>query len=547
LHVTLWDLFGDSWNGAEYYVEKPNGATTETMHTSPDCEHNPRLVRVTFDPVQSSGLYYMTVNTPGNYIPHEWWEIFWTVRVGETKEFYTGGFNTTMVWDFDLQNCQWHLLHYINLWNNTKDCDGCGGANACPAKKPKPAPKKGDAPPKKNGGGKGAGNGDGNGDNENEGDGNENEETGNMTVSSPSYGPRAVDVEVTMYDEEGKGWWFSNYLGTSWYIYDTSRTTLFETGTLCNHTNGACKLCLGDGSYIYRATYDKDNSTIALDTHDEVHNNFTSWDFCGVSGHYSDELHFHVKKGKCVADFITCLTDICDDVQVFANVQILGSMLVSDVSSNQFDAADSNVFVSAFVKEVTGIQVSNVAVLSSSLAIGTTQSFVVNFALNFVTDSSFALDGTANAAVDTLVSKMASSLNMQMANGEYVAAVHSLALSNKVGAMASVTSVSLLSFDLNAVTYTGSRDMVVGKTMTAEIQMADTYSGSAFDFASISFLLAFVGVGLIVVAGVYSRKMVAYSKLGQESTHEISQSLELDGGLVLPAVRSVSDRSKLTL
>jgi len=548
LNVVLWDLFGDTWNGAEYFVEKPSA---ETFSTSPDCEHNPRLVRVLFDPVQSAGLYYMTVNTPGNYIPHEWWEIFWTVRVGDTNEFYTGGYNTTMVWDFDLANCRWNLMHYINLWNNTKDCDGCGGANECPAKpkpKPKPPAAKGDAPAKKNADGN-------NGDGDNGEEEVEDNDFNNSTVNSPSYGPPAVDVEVTMYDAESDGWWLTNYLGTSWYIYDTTRTALFETGTLCNFTNGACKLCLGDGNYIYRATYDKNlNSTYTekSDRHVAQHNaNFTAWDFCGVSGHYSDELHFHVKKGKCVADYITCLDDICDDIQVFANIQVLGSMLVSGVSSNDFDSADSNVFVSAFVKEVTGMKTSNVAVLSSAvdstLSVGASKSFVVSFVLNFVTDSTFALDGTANAAVDTLVTKMHSSLNTQIASGEYVSAVHSAALSSHVGAMSSVNGVSLLSFELKSVTYSGSRDMIVGKTMVADVQMEDTFSGAGFDFTAISFFLAFVGVGLIVVAGVYSRRMVAYSKLSQESTHEISQSLELDGGLVLPAVRSVSDRSRLTL
>jgi len=287
-----------------------------------------------------------------------------------------------------------------------------------------------------------------------------------------------------------------------------------------------------------------------MDNHAEDQSNFTAWDFCGVKGHYSDELHFHIKKGKCHADYKTCLDDMADDVEVFANIQVLGSIALSGVSSNVFDAADSNVFISAFVQEVTGIKASNVVILSSSVdssLVAGTHTFVVNFELNFVTDSSFALDRTTNYAVDSLISKMQSSLNAQMSSGEYVGAVHSLALSNHVDALSTVNSVSLLSFELKSVTYSGSRDMDLGKTMTADVQMVDTFSGASYDFTTISVFLAAVGVGMIAIAAVFTHKMASYSKLSQESTHEISQSLELDGGLVLPAMRGASDRSKLTL
>ena len=66
-------------------MEKPGGAA---FSTSPNCEHNPRMVRVQFETSQSTGLYYMTVTARDNYdtnssgsnmvpknIPHEWWEV----------------------------------------------------------------------------------------------------------------------------------------------------------------------------------------------------------------------------------------------------------------------------------------------------------------------------------------------------------------------------------------------------------------------------------------------------------------------------------------
>ncbi len=57
--------------------------------------------------------------------------MFWTVRVGDSVGFYTGGFNTTLVWYFDLETCNWNLSQNFNL-DNAKACQGCEGAHAYP-------------------------------------------------------------------------------------------------------------------------------------------------------------------------------------------------------------------------------------------------------------------------------------------------------------------------------------------------------------------------------------------------------------------------------
>jgi len=434
--VVLWDQFGDSWNGAEWFVEAPDQSMS---HFAPDCESNPRIIRKD-ETSSTSGLYYMTVNTPDNSIPQEWWEIFWTVHIHSTGEYFTGGFNTTMVFDFNLDECKWSLVHYLNLWNNTKDCDGCGNSQSCPPPKPKPSPKSDDGKNDKPKPGKGdeskPGKGEskpGKGDDPKPGKGDESipeteeqhdEEEQSDDKKKSAYGPPAVDVSVVMYDEDDNGWWQNNYLGTSWYIYDANRTELFESGTLCSGSYGKCDLCLGDGSYIYRATYNKFLNLSAPGQNDNhadaiAHDDWRAWQFCGVSGHYSDELHFHIKKGKCYADYTRCLVDI------------------------------------------------NAARCSASAAASKPPSEVTD-------------------------------LQKQI-----------------------------------------------------ELKQSDSINGSSYDFASIAYIMAAIGVGLIAVATMFSRRMSSYSKLQEESSHslefsEVRRPLESEEDLSRPSVRS-SDRSKLML
>jgi len=410
VNVVLWDQFGDTWNGAQWFVEYPDGNMTSR---SPDCNHNPLILRKDASSIQD-GLYFMTVNTPDNSIPAEWWEIFWTVHFpNQNDEFYTGGFNTTMVFSFSKDECKFNLVHYLNLWNNTKSCDGCGHSKKCPPPKPKPPPKPDKPKPEEKP------------EDKAEKPAEVEQEPAEEQKEKPAYGPPAVNVAVEMYDQEDDGWWQNDYLGTSWYIYDTGRTELFESGTLCDGAYGKCDVCLGDGSYIYRATYNKFLNLSASDdadkhAHDASHNDWRAWQFCGVSGHYSDELHFHIEKGKCFADGIRRLDDI---------------YAASCSAHESFESKEH--------------------------------------------------DHDHNEASES--------------------------------------------------------------KQQVELKEADSINGSSYDFASIAYIMAAIGMGLIAVATVLSRRMSSYSKLQDESAHvdvtESSQSLEF----ARPAVRDVNDRSKLAL
>merc|ERR1711939_1226621 len=105
-------------------------------------------------------------------------------------------------------------------------------------------------------------------------------------------------------------------------ISDSTRTELFHSGTLCDGFSGECKLCLGDGSYVFRTT--------------GWRSEFVSWQFCGVRGSYHNELSFHIKKGKCYPDVLIDIRDICEG-EVSSNVTLHGVIAVSGVASEFFD------------------------------------------------------------------------------------------------------------------------------------------------------------------------------------------------------------------
>ena len=74
VYITLWDLFGDTWNGAQWHLEGPNG---HIESYSPVLDQSPYNVYIhdLSNKSAQEGLYYMTVQTPDESMPAEWWEV----------------------------------------------------------------------------------------------------------------------------------------------------------------------------------------------------------------------------------------------------------------------------------------------------------------------------------------------------------------------------------------------------------------------------------------------------------------------------------------
>lgn len=500
IDVTLWDMFGDGWDGARLYVEFPDGSVASA---APTCEENPIVQPICGNLI---GQYYMVNQLQANptYIPKNYWEIFWTVEHdagNSTGFFYTGGYNTTMVFDLSA-DCEWSLIFYENLWPNEDTCDACGDAFKCKKKKPKPKP----SPPKSHKKLK-----KGNKDDEEEEE-NENNSTSNSTsIEGPRYGPPAVDVRVTMWDQEGDGWFLSDYHGANWYIADDTQTWLFYTGTLCDGFSGYCNLCLGDGSYTFRVTGEMQN--------------FTSWDFCGVTGSYLEQLNFHVHKGKCHPDALVTLNTTCNGA-VTSSVSVLGVIALTGIPTEMLDAKYGSVLVNTLGTEMAGWDVAGIQVLASALESRVltnaralnSYTYDITFKASFYSEKSFGVDGRDYAAVSELVDTLSDKLNAKIASGEFVSTLVNKAQSDHVSSMSSVQSAELISLSLYEITYQGTEEFVYS-TLTSEEESSSTYTVGSYNTTAIILFFAAIGFGFIAFVGVLSKGMTGYRSLGQDSQH----------------------------
>eukprot|EP01041_Mallomonas_annulata_P006003 gene6003-12102_t len=124
LTVKLHDAFGDGWGRALWYYETPSG---ETGHSAPNCtaKHVTKKVCGSAD-----GFYYFVVQaSEGEEVPENVWEIRWEVKVDKTGEVFTGGYNTSVVFDYDKDAGDFRIVYWQNMWSNTLNFTGCGASS----------------------------------------------------------------------------------------------------------------------------------------------------------------------------------------------------------------------------------------------------------------------------------------------------------------------------------------------------------------------------------------------------------------------------------
>lgn len=499
-------MYGDGWDGARLFVEFPD---LSQQSDAPTCDDNPIYHQICTD---SSGRYILVnqlENDTEAVVPKDFWEVFWTTSY-QTGEFcnetvlYTGGYNTSMVWYYNATNDLWSLVYSDNIWPNEQECDACGDAKACkPKPKPKPKKKKNDKGKIKKGG------------KDKDDDEIPSNSTSNSTeIEGPRYGPPAVNVRVTMFDEEGNGWFHSNYTGAHWYISDDTQTELFFTGTLCDGYSGYCRLCLGDGSYVFRVTGEYDN--------------FTSWDFCGVTGDYSQTLHFHIKKGKCIPDSLTTLVQDCYAI-VNSTVTVVGVVALNGIPSELFAESNNEVIIDTLGMEVQGWDIPNIQIVSSTLdsrvlAAGSRalSSFThdVTFTVSFTSEVTYGVNGRDYSAVEELVEEIAYKLNSKMQTGEFLKEMVSNAKALNVPVMASVQGVELVSLDISSITYEGALPFTYSTlNLNSDDASASSSSGVNFDVTSIVIFFSALAFGFVAFVGVMSKGITGYKAVTQDSQH----------------------------
>ena len=514
LDIYMYDFYGDGWDGAEVFVEYPDGTVKSD---APNCVNRSVYHELC---TNRSGLHYFTAIHPNeSYIPDNSWEVMWIVsnkNCNNRTVHYTGGYNTTMVWDYE--DGIWSLVHWENLWANEKECDPCGDASRCKPKKPKKKSNKKKKVKKSND------------------DTDETDTTSSNSTNSSSgkkakrYGPPAVNVRVTMFDEEGDGWWQNDYLGASWYIATDDRKSLFFTGTLCHWYRGYCNVCLGDGAYTIRFTGTRSNES-----------NFTAWDFCGVTGGYSMELSFHIKKGKCIPDALTTLETGCFGT-VNSTVTLRGVLALGGLTSEVFNMADSQVVTRTLARTVRSWSANRISIVSTALD---TVSFSnsesrrlssfthdVTFEVQFESEITYGIDGRDFALLNQLVEDLSDQLEESISTGAFQVALTNRATLAGVTPLAQIQQVELLSLEVETVTYVGVEELRAG-SLPSTYSESDEDSDSVlhrYDKTTIVLFFSAMAVGFVAFVGILSNGTRQYQSLPMDSTHyqrETDSSLEI--------------------
>jgi hypothetical protein len=539
LDIHLFDAFGDGWGTGFLALRhlstiKMVQATCDSvdLHTQVNpCAHATR-----------SGSYFLSLISADDERPASWWEIVWTVQVldkdgNALSGVFTGGYNTTMVFDYDSVEDKWSLDFTENLITDFS-CHGCTGGECKPKPKPKPSSKK-------------------------------------KPKEKPEYGPPAVDLTVVMFSSTSDGWTDveGTYgFGAHWYISSPDGSRLFEQGQLCSGTKGTCDICLGDGSYVFRVTGPALNETLEhiwkealgpdYDEETDGHapmNVFRGprqWKFCNTVGWFTDQLNFHVKKGQCIPDEVRWADEICDETTSSLST-VIGKMTLSGVQSEVFDANQDYV-KAAIGGLVTGWESASVMILSTSLdSRSLTQSqralntftYDVVFSVQFKTED-MGVDGAQYNAVENLVSDIGATLAAGMSSGKFGSQLLAAApLSGSADLFVEAPKATLMSLELSGIAYAGSK---LAYYYEADSE-SDVSSGNSLLSMSVGMIavLASVGVAAVIaVAGVVVHMRKAkYSALPAQSEHDsVAQSfmkartevseVEMEYKRALPASRN---------
>lgn len=508
LDIYLWDSFGDGWNNSWFALRNPAG---DVKLAHPTCDSNP--VHSQINPCANLphfGSYSLSILSALGAVdddddkPQGWWEILWTVQVldGEgnaLSPLYVGGFNTTMIWDYDVINDVWTLEYTENLADEAKvwECKCTGGK--C---KPKPKPKSGKGKKGSKDIVKGSG---------------DSSDSDSSRGENRTYGPRAVNLRVDMFSDDSVDGWTDIAgtfgLGAHWYIADSTRTRLFDDGALCSGNSGSCNICLGDGSYVFRVT-GPGNTNVSAET----------WGFCNVRGHLNNQLNFHVKKGECIPDTLRYVDDICEGI-VDSVVVVIGYVALGGISTEFFSVSDAAVVKSALAGAVNGWADSTLQIVSTGLdARSLSEGRALNsfthdviFSVSFHAET-YGVDGTIFANVENLVSDMASTLAATFQSGVFSTQLVSGARLAGSDLFGEGVTAELISLDVSGVSYTGNKMVYYYDSESASVSSSS--EESSMSMGMIILIATVAAVGFVAFVGVAAHGFNGYSKLAMQSEHE---------------------------
>jgi hypothetical protein len=560
LRLTLWDSFGDGWGGdVEWKLTGPNGSITTDSVSSSDEEKVFDVNPIDFSP--SAGFYNMSVTTADYVLPANWWEAYWKVEEmyyagTPTGVYYEGAYGTTMSWEYAVASVEpemvpdrrlavlddtWTLVAAEGLVS-TSDlfCDGCSGKKCDTKSKPGPDNKKGKKGPIKGGKGKGKGR-------FLHGLANSSESDGEI-----AYGDRDTDLTVKMFSEGGckgkkckdrkkgpkkaecNGWEGVFLLSAHWYISDSAQTSLFDDGSLCDGCAGACDICLGDGSYVFRVTGPNFNGTEDDDK---------TWEFCHARGNFNDQLNFHVKKGKCHPGDLRWASEISDSEQESV-VMVAGMIALAGIPGELFAAQARTIVLDTLAKTVEGWDIESMSVTATSLdarsmsaGSGALESYThdIEFSVHFVAED-FSVNGASFEAVESLLADMAATLEASFSAGAFSEQLLEDAVTMGVDVLKGVTTGELLELEVVSIQYAETHLVYYyGDDESVQSYNSGNWDRSVSTNAIIAFM-SVAAVGFIAFIGVTRHGFNAYSKLRSATDSEVGVGHKVD--MQTTAVRS---------
>lgn len=528
LDIQLVDMYGDGWNGEKFFIETPWG---EMFSDAPSCDT--KQVMHTFC-TDATGLYpMMLIHENESYTPENYWEDLFTISVSKcnaTIATYTGGYNSTVIFNYESQSDEWSVVYWENLWDNRRSCDACGDARACKKKTGKKSkkvkkPSSSVVRPIHSS------------DDDDDKNSTTNSKRKKTSKSKPRYGPPAVNLRVSMFDDDQMRWWKTNYLGASWYLADDRRTTLFQTGSLCHDehksgkrsikSSGYCNLCLGDGSYSMRFS-------------GEPSPDFMSWDFCGVQGGHGQELTFHVKKGKCIADSLVGVETDCYGT-VISTVVVRGVVNLFGLTSEFIESSQYSIMPGILADSVVGWEAKNIEIQSTSLTSrslsSTSRSLAefdvdVEFTVTFESETDYGVEGRVYSKVQNLVSSLEDSLASRVSSESFTTSLAQCAVLAGAVSLERVQSAELVWLELDSITYEGVHEMKAS-TLPAfddsEFWENSSLNISVYNYETITMFIIAVGAGFIAFVGLISHGVNGYKRISQSTSfqHEVLPS-EMD-------------------
>ena len=573
LRVTLWDSFGDGWGDAEWTLTDPSNTVSSVTVTCDDADKVFTVRPTEFTPVE--GDYVMTVSSTDSEVPANWWEVYWKVEEMDSSDeptgvYYEGTYDSVMTWNYDCGDAPdrrrklptatdtWTLSSAEDLPDFT--CDGCSGGECSkkgkkgPSEKSKKGPikggKKDDDDDKKGGKGKGKGgprdlhttegSNSTRGTRGTRGTTSSSNSTRGSTSREVSYGNPNTDLTVRMFAEEeckgpkckGKnkksnsqcdGWDDVTRIGAHWYIADSTQTSLFQDGSLCDGCSGSCNICLGDGSYVFRVT----GPTFGNETDESDRPSFKSWEFCHARGYFNDQMNFHVKKGKCYPDDLRWSNEICEDEQE-SEVELSGVIALGGIPSEFFAAQATTLVLDTLARTVNGWTTQQMSVMATSLDARSltaesralrSYTHDIQFSVSFVAED-FSVNGASYDAVENLISDMAATLEASFNSGVFTEQLTHGAVTMNVDTLQGVSTVELVSLEIGRIQYAQSHLVYYYSSDEDSVQSGSDNRASTVSTMVFLGFLSVVAVGFIALVGIAHHGVKAYERVSSVTDSE---------------------------